>query len=493
MKRSEQIQELFEQVIDLDSDERTRILQAACKGDDSLIAQVERLVAADKEPIEEFEEGAGGLFAALQAEAPAEDLIGTKFGAYEVEAHLSTGGMAHIYRATRTSAGTQRRVALKVMRPGLDTQQWAARFQEERELLATLEHGNIVAFLDAGALPDGRPFLAMEYIDGVSITEWASALPMSARIELFQEVLRTLQYAHQRLIVHRDLKPSNIMVTSQGTPKLLDFGVAQRMPAEETEPTPDATQDAMTPGYASPEQKRGERLTTVSDLYSMGLLLHELLTGDVPRGADNLAAAKLDSRVLPILRKALTSEPLQRYASADQFAADLEHDLRKEPHSATAHPWSTRAALFLQRNIWPSALAGALLVAIVLGWINSDLDRRLANQEASTGWAAHAQAKAVARIFEEWIASQEPVSRTETIAYLEGALERDTSGMPEAEALLRMTLAELHIGRGDSERARPHAVRAYELAQDTRGIGRKDRERATRLFEQTGAGGIGEE
>ena len=483
MNHWQRIQEIFERVIDLEPQERAQVLREQTAGDPELLSKVQALLQADSAPLGEFEEGAGQLFAALREEAPAEDLCGTQCGAYTIEAHLSTGGMAHVYRAKRSSAGTSRRVALKVMRPGLDNQRGAARFQQERELLAKLEHESIVAFLDAGALPDGRPFLAMEYIDGVSITEWSTQRSVGERIRLFQKVLSTLQYAHQRLIVHRDLKPSNIMVGAQGSPKLLDFGVAERVDEDDgSRPK----QEAMTPGYASPEQRSGERLTTVSDLYSMGLLLHELLVGRVPADADSLAEAELDGQLIPILRKAMAADPGERYASADQFAADLGHFLRKEPHSAGSSAWPGRAGLFLRRNLWPCALAGALLIALVFGWISSHLDRRLAEQEANSGWAAHAQAKSVARIFEQWIASQDPLTRADTILYLEGALERDASGMPEAEALLRMTLAELHLERGEPEKARGHAARAYALAQVTRGIGWRDRERAADLAERSG-------
>ena len=397
--------------------------------------------------------------------------------------------MSHVYRATRSSAGTERRVALKVLRPGLDTRAFLDRFQRERQTLAALEHEHVVAFVDAGALPDGRPFLVMEYVDGVPLTAWARDVELNARLELFLQVLRAVQYAHQKLVVHRDLKPSNVLVTSQGVPKLLDFGVAsvlatERASAEDGGP--------LTPAYASPEQLRGDPVTTASDVFSLGVLLHELVAGRLPRAAPDPVAGEVPADLGAVIRRALAADPAQRYRSADHLADDLRRWLSAEPVSARPATWSYRASLFARRHRWPLAVAAAIVAALAIGWIGSDLDRRLAEQDAGIGWGAHAQAKAAARVFESWIASAsaaDPALADAAAAHLERALEQDLAELPEAETMVRLALADLYLDRGDALRASAHAERAWELARTTRGVGRAERERARRLRERVRAGG----
>ena len=175
MNRWQLVRELFEETVALDASARARVLNEKTGGDAELVRRVEALVAADATPFDAFDRGATDLLQDLRSEPPAEDLCGETFGQYRIEEHIAAGGMAHVYRATRTSAGTERRVALKVLRHGLDTDAFLLRFQHERETLAALEHENIVSFMDAGALPDGRPYLVMEFIEGVSLTDWGRA------------------------------------------------------------------------------------------------------------------------------------------------------------------------------------------------------------------------------------------------------------------------------------------------------------------------------
>ena len=264
MTRWQLLQELFDQTVELDAQARARVLGERAANDAELARQVEQLVALDRSPAGELEGSGAEILCALEPEPPAAELCGASFGAYRVEEHLSSGGMGHVYRATRSAAGTERRVALKVLRPRLDLEAFLARFQRERQLLAALEHEHIVSFLDAGALPDGRPFLVMEYVDGAPLTEWARArgLPARARIELFVQVAAAVQYAHRMLVVHRDLKPSNVLVTPQGAPKLLDFGVASVV---EGEPAPSA-RAPLTPSYAAPEELAGSPPSTAGDV-----------------------------------------------------------------------------------------------------------------------------------------------------------------------------------------------------------------------------------
>lgn len=486
MKRWQLIQELFEATAGLDAPERERVLRERTGDDSELGREVEALVAADTTPAGELDRSATDLLLELRAEPPAADLVGLEFGAYRLDAHHSSGGMAHVYRATRTSAGTERRVALKVLRPGLDTDSLLQRFQRERETLAALEHDHIVAFLDAGALPDGRPFLVMEFVEGEPLSRWGRSASQRECIELFLQVLTAVQYAHRSLVVHRDLKPSNLLVTAQGVPKLLDFGVASVLEAEGEDT---AVGVPMTPAYASPEQLRGEPVTTATDVYSLGVLLYELLSGELPESANS--SGDLPADLAAIRCKACAPEPAQRYASVDRLADDLRRYLVHEPVAARPPSWIWRARLLLRRQRYALAVGAAVLVALVAGWIASDLARQRAERDASMGWGAHAQAKGASQVYEEWLTATvagDAVLLTDAIEHLEQSLRRDLSEHPETETLLHLTLAELYLEREDGQGAAPHAERAWELAQKTVGIGRFDRARAGRLLERARPG-----
>ena len=469
------LQDLFEATVDLEPTARARILRERTADDPELARLVEELAAADRTPIAGFERSTADLLAALGPEPSPEALCGLVFGAYRIDEHLSSGGMGHVYRATRSAAGTERRVALKVLRPGLDLDAFLARFQRERQLLAALEHEHIVAFLDAGALPDGRPFLVMELVDGVPVTEWARATGAAPRrrIELFLRVCAAVQYAHRMLVVHRDLKPSNVLVTAQGVPKLLDFGVASVL-EDDAEPVGRAP---LTPAYASPEALAGARPTAASDVYSLGVLLGELLAPALDRDLEAIAA------------RAVEKDPARRYASVERLEDDLRRHLSGEPVIARDGGWRYRAACFARRRRWSILSASAVVAALVVGWVGSDLGRRDAVRESARGWRAHAEVKAVARVLEGWVletASEDPARAARAAERLEAALAGDLAEFPEAETLVRMTLARLYLDRGDLPRAREHADRAWTLAQTTSGVGAAERERAADLRARAG-------
>ena len=486
MSRWDLLQELFEETVDLEPEVRARLLRERARGDAELVRLVEDLTAADRSPLAEFERSAAELFSsALGPEPPAEELCGRTFGAYRIEEHLSSGGMGHVYRATRRAAGTERRVALKILRPGLDLDAFLARFQRERQVLAGLEHEHVVAFLDAGALPDGSPFLVMEYVDGIPMTEWVRATGATPRrrIELFLQVCAAVQYAHRMLIVHRDLKPSNVLVTAQGVPKLLDFGVASVL-ADEVE---SAGRAPLTPAYASPESLAGARPTVASDVYSLGVLLHELLSGELPGAGRAALGRDLDA----IVTKAVEQDPARRYASADRLSDDLRAHLAGEPVAARTGGWGYRAMCFARRRRWSLLTATAVAAGLVVGWVSSDLGRRSAERESARGWRAHAEVKAVGRVLEDWIlgsASDDDGFGARAAEHLEAALADDLAAYPEAETLVRLTLARLYLDRGDKVRAREHADRAWELAQTTSGVGPAERARAAELRKLAGDG-----
>jgi tetratricopeptide (TPR) repeat protein len=284
---------------------------------------------------------------------------GTRIGAYRLDERLGEGGMGVVYAASRDDAQFKQSVAIKILRHGLGSPGAIARFRDERQILATLEHPNIVRLLDGGSTDDDLPYIVMERVRGVSITAYARELPIEARVRLFADVCAAVHYAHERGVVHRDLKPSNILVDEAGTPKLLDFSIARPITGEierEAHTRPGALM--FTPEYASPEQARGEPTGIASDIYSLGAVLHELLAG----------AAKLPPDLHAIVAQAMHEEPARRYTSAAALADDLQRYLAGSPVAAHAPSLWYRARKAMRRRRAPILAACAAVVASVVGF-----------------------------------------------------------------------------------------------------------------------------
>jgi non-specific serine/threonine protein kinase/serine/threonine-protein kinase len=318
-------------------------------------------------------------------------------------------------------------VAIKVLKRGMDTESIVRRFRHERQILASLAHPFIAGLLDGGTTPDGRPYFAMEYVDGKPIVEYcaAHALDIPGRVELLRKLCAAVQYAHQNLIIHRDIKPANVLVTAEGTPKLLDFGIAKLLNPELSGETLALTAPGlamMTPEYASPEQVRGEAITTATDIYSLGMLLYRLITGRLPyqlpsrapadifrvvcesdplrpstavtsrdmqTAAEAVAAGRLRRQLAGdldnIVLKALSKDPERRYASAEQFAEDLRRHLAGLPVIARKDTWAYRAGKFVRRNrvaVGAAALTGVTLVAGIVGTAWQAREARVARARA---------------------------------------------------------------------------------------------------------------
>src|SRR5881628_273226 len=274
-ERWEKIKDLFGSTVELDPSQRSAFLRDACGSDDALRAEVESLLASYQrtEALDEHQ----------PPQPYGEKLVGQRLGAYQVLHQMGQGGMAAVYAAVRADDEYRKRVAIKVVLPYLASEDMVRRFRNERQTLATLDHPNIVRLLDGGTTEQGLPYLVMEYIEGLPIDQYCVSRKLSAneRLQLFRVICGAIQYAHQNLVVHRDLKPSNILVTAAGIPKLLDFGIAKLLNPDVFASAIDATRAdfrILTPRYASPEQVRGEPITTATDVYSLGVILYELLT-----------------------------------------------------------------------------------------------------------------------------------------------------------------------------------------------------------------------
>ena len=430
-ERWQKVKDVLAEAMEANPAERGACLDRHCAGDNSLRREVEVLLEHEGAANSRFlNETAFAKVSATLLETDQRLLIGRQFGAYKTIELVGVGGMGEVYRAYRADDEYRKEVALKVVRGGQGSEFIVRRFKNERQILAGLEHPNIARLLDGGTAEDGSPYLVMELVDGQPITEYCEAnrLSTSERLTIFMQVCAAVQYAHQRLIIHRDIKPSNILVTPDGTPKLLDFGIAKILDSGVGPGMPDQTLTmfrALTPQYASPEQVRGEGITTASDVYSLGVVLYELLTGKGPYpDATNyqetaravcefeprkpstvhrmdgrspvqlnigffektLAFASdrrpyelkgdLDNVVLMALRK----EPERRYGSVEQFAEDVRRHLANLPVMARKDTATYRASKFVLRHKAGVTAATAVLLTVVAGFVITVREARIAQQ-----------------------------------------------------------------------------------------------------------------
>ena len=387
--RFRRCEELFHAAAALAGPERDEFLASACLGDPGLRGEVERLLAAHARAGDFI---ASPAIAAMEQPEARESLADRRIGPYQVLREIGRGGMGAVYLAERADGQYEQRVALKLIKRGMDTEQVLSRFRAERQILASLDHPNIARLLDGGSTDGGVPFFAMEYIEGQPIDTYADrhGLTVEERIGLFLQVCVAVTYAHQHLVVHRDIKPLNILVTSEGTPKLLDFGIAKVLHAGADEATSTVTGlRLLTPEYASPEQVEGQHATTASDVYSLGVVLYELLTGRSPYGPrsrsprDVVDAVRTTDPERPsavggteklrrrlrgdldvILLTALRKESARRYQSVEQFSGDLRRHLDGLPVRARPDTFRYRAGKFVRRN--RAAVVAAALVALAL-------------------------------------------------------------------------------------------------------------------------------
>jgi eukaryotic-like serine/threonine-protein kinase len=354
--------------LELQGREREAFLETACAGDEALRQTVERLLAA-------HDRAAG--FLETPASALEDDLRGQPIGSYRVQREIGRGGMGTVYLAERADGAFLHRVAIKIIKRGMDSEAVLRHFRNERQILATLEHPHIARLLDGGSTAAGTPYFVMEYVEGEPIDRYCQArgLGVGERVDLFREAAAAVSYAHQRLVVHRDIKPSNILVGTDGVPKLLDFGIAKILtpdldPAARSTAT---TFHLMTPAYASPEQLAGKPSTTLTDVYSLGVVLDELLLG-VPRGA---RSGDLEN----IVAMARRPESERRYASVDQLSEDLRRYRIGLPVAARQDRWSYRLGKFVRRHRVAVAAAALLVLALLGGAIATAWQARRARAQ----------------------------------------------------------------------------------------------------------------
>jgi len=484
-ERAQRAAELVKSVLECAPEERAAFLTEACAGDPELRAEVDSFLQFQDEASQFIEQGALHVAAETLVREPG-SLFPRQIGEYQILSRIGVGGMGEVYLAEETKL--RRKVALKLVRAGMDTSEILARFRHEEQILASLNHPNIAQLYEAGLAAGDLPFFAMEYVKGVRIDEYCNTqtLTISARLQLFRKVCAAVHYAHQRLVIHRDLKPSNILVTSDGEPKLLDFGIAKLVEGQDAFTQVQTLAGVMTPDYASPEQVRGEAMTTSSDVYSLGVLLYELLTGRRPyrlktRSPDEIARAikdqeperpstavargehsKLeirDSKFLKgdldkIVLMALRKEQLRRYASVEQFSEDIRRHLEGLPVIAHKDTFGYRTSKFVTRHKAGAGATALVILALLAGMVTTLREKRRAERRFND-----VRQLSNALLFD-----------------IAPKIERLQSSTEARGALVRRALEYLDsLGQesGDDEQLQSELANAYEKVGDLQGAPRK--------------------
>jgi len=523
--RWQQIQSLFEQMIDTGTGERTARLASACGDDLELRASVESLLKSDARREDALLHAIGDAAESLLEEHQ-DRLIGTRVGPYRVASILGHGGMSTVYRGERDDSQYQQTVAIKVLQHATLHPRLRSRLHSERHILATLDHPSIARLIDSGDLEDGTPYLVMEYVDGESIDSYCDSrtLFVRERLELFVKVCAAVQYAHRNLVVHRDIKSSNIFVTVEGAPKLLDFGIAKLLAPESlshTLPVTRLQERILTPENAAPEQVLGRPITTATDIYALGVLLYQLLTGrspyrllsysqlqleraicmDDPARPSQMVVSKLtgekdadrsrisDRRGLSpqrlrarlsgdldaIVAMAMRKEPDRRYPSVEALADDLNRHLLGEPVRARQGDWRYNAAKFLRRHLLAvvavaAAFLGLALFAGAMFWENHriELAREATAQERD-------RAQQVSAFLVDVFSQADPFNTQGKEPTAKDLLDRgaekisgNVSLQPEVRAQLLESIGLAYRRQGLSDRAIPLFEQAVAIRRQER-------------------------
>jgi serine/threonine-protein kinase len=507
-ERWQRIEEVFRSLVARPAGEREAYLTRVCDGDEDLQQEVLSLLARDT--AEDFlRDPIAGAAISLTAEPP-DDQTGTRIGSYRLTRLIGRGGMGAVYEALRDDDQFHQQVALKLIKRGMDSDFVRERFRRERQILASLDHPYIAHLLDGGTTADGQPYFVMEFVAGEPITEYClrRELALNDKLTLFRDVCAAVQHAHQKLVVHRDLKPSNILVTDEGTPKLLDFGIAKLL-ASDSGRAVTRTETAlrlMTPDYASPEQVRGGAITTATDVYALGAVLYELLTAlrphqietyspleieraicdteatrpseavrqqaDAPAKLVRQLAGDLDNIVMMALRK----EPERRYRSVEQFSEDLRRYLSGLPITARPDTFVYRAGKFVRRNRVAVVAATLIVLSLLGGIIATTYSARQARAERDRANQAAATAQTVTRSFISVFEFADPgnakgnaITARELLDQGAEKVVRDLKDQPVVQAKLMHTIGGLFESIGVYDRAQELMEEALKVRRQTLG------------------------
>jgi len=504
LERWRRIEEIFRTAIDRPAGERDTYLTRACEGDEELRREVLSLLERDTaedficDPISN---------AALAFTAKSKnDLTGERIGPYRVTRLIGRGGMGAVYEAERDDEQFQQQVAIKIIKRGMDTDFVRDRFLRERQILASLDHPHIARLFDGGATQDGLPYFVMEFVAGEPITAYCRRhqLSVNEKLKLFRKVCSAVQHAHQRLVIHRDLKPSNILITEDGAPKLLDFGIAKLL-------SPDVSQAdtrtatalrLMTPEYASPEQARGQAVATTTDVYSLGVVLYELLTERRPHefktyspaeierafceteieepskvvgritGAPTRLARSLAGDLDNIVLMAMRKEPERRYQSVEQFSEDIGRHLAGMPVMARKDTFGYRAGKLIRRHKAGVAILALLMILAVAMTIQAARiarERDRANQAAATAQAVTQSLVAMFEVADPSKSRGNVITARELLDQGAEKVIRELKNQPAVQAKLLDTIGQLYQSIGLYDRAQSLLEEALKLQRQALG------------------------
>ena len=497
------IQSLFLAAASLGAADRAAFLTDACRSDASLRRDIEGLLAAEEQSagdgfIEQVIAAAAGRLAA-EGEAPR---TGEQVGPYRLIREIGHGGMGTVYLAERVDEQYRATVAIKFVRGVLAAPEFARRFRIERQILADLSHPNIAWLLDGGTASDGTPYLVMEYVDGEPIDAWCEArkLGLSGRLALFRQVCAAVQHAHQALVVHRDLKPSNILVTPDGTPKLVDFGIAKLVTGDDRDDPP-TTLRLLTPAYAAPEQVRGTRITVATDVYGLGAVFYRLLCGRTPLDLTDASPGEIEQRICEveaeppsaavvgvsvawrrrlagdldtIALKALRKEPERRYASVDQLADDVQRHLDGRPVLARRDTLAYRITKFVRRHRAGVAAAVGLVALTAFYVARITVESGRARREAQRATQVAEFLKDLFRVSNPERAQGRSLTARDLLDSGAARVAVELAGQPETQAELMAVIGDVYLGLGlyaeaDTQMERGLALRArLQAAPDAR-------------------------
>ncbi len=484
-ERWARVEALFHEASELRGSERDAFLADSCGDDEPLLDYVRALLEESADIDVTIERTIADTMLQAFEPAPEKGIHGEMIGPYRVERLVGSGGMGMVYLAERADEHFEQQVAIKLGRHRLVDPQAESRFRNERQILADLDHPNIARLLDGGTTDEGIPYLVMEYIDGVRIDTYCDTqgLGLVERLKLFTTICAAVHHAHQNLIIHRDIKASNILVTDDGTPKLLDFGIA-KLTDTQGAATAGLTREGaviLTPENAAPEQVMGNTVTTATDTYALGLLLYALLTGlraysiaddttprefarivceeELPLPSQRVSSELGDDRLARRLRgdldtiilNALRKDPARRYRSVTALAHDIDLHLRSMPILARADSWGYRTGRFLRRHYAAAGVAAAMVAMLVSFTVALIVQNQRIAEERDT-------AREVSRFLEDIFMSQDParargadVTADEVLAAGASRIRQDLDGRPEIQSTLMATIGRVYYSLGAYE------------------------------------------
>ena len=491
------VDSILNQSLELRPEDRSAFLDGACAGDQWLRHEVESLLASMDKSLGFIERPLHQVAENLTAEPEGP---GSRIQSYKLLRAIGEGGMGRVYLAARADDEYSKQVAIKLLQAGFaQTAAMRLRFRNERQILADLEHPNIARLLDGGTTPNGLPFLVMEYVDGLPIHEYARQknLTIEQKLKLFVTVCDAVDYAHKHLVVHRDIKPANILVTSAGVPKLLDFGIAKLLDADEGSASQTRTVDRlMTPEYSSPEQIAGASITTATDVYALGVVLYELLSGSRPfdlgtmkpaelyqaicerdpekpssraskaNGAGFIAKQRIDSELDNIVLMAMRKEQGRRYRSARELSDDILAYLSGYPVRAKTATLGYRSTKFIRRNRAAVAVATLAIVTLIAFSIGMAALARRARQAQAI---AERESGFLSSIFAASMPIQargKQVTARDLLDRGVQRVDRELSAEPQAQATMLQSIGRSYHALGLYDQAKPLLERAYSLRKN---------------------------